>query len=176
MSRIAIHIWRDRVAPVFDSGGLIRVWDGQEHADRVVRCPQPALRAEELADMGVEILICGAISRCMHDAVTARGVFVVGFVTGETDRVIAAWQEGVLDERFVMPGCRGSEFGRGRGHVVEHGEERKSGAPSCRTERARNTGLPTRGGARNRRGICGARTLGPKIVIDQDENGNITDK
>jgi predicted Fe-Mo cluster-binding NifX family protein len=112
MPRIAIHIWRDRVAPVFDTGGRILILTDQEE-DHVLTCPQPALRADELVGKGVGVLICGAISRPMHEAIVARGIRVIGFVAGEVDRVAAAWKSGGLDERFAMPGCRGTGLRRG---------------------------------------------------------------
>lgn len=108
MSRIAVHHWQHRIAPVFDTGGGVLVLgDGvgarEEHR---LQCSQPLRRAEELCALNVGTLVCGAISRPMKEALTARGIAVVGFVAGDLERVIAAWFGQGLDETFAMPGCR----------------------------------------------------------------------
>jgi hypothetical protein len=117
MSRIALHHWQDRIAPVFDVGGRIlvlteRVGEREEHV--LVRS-EPFHRAEDLLRLGVGTLICGAISRPMQEAINASGITVVGFVAGDLERVIEAWEQGKLDEAFDMPGCRGRGHGRRRG-------------------------------------------------------------
>lgn len=137
MPRIAIHIWRDRVAPVFDIGGRILILADREERHALVS-PQPALRAQELAGLGVDILICGAISSPMREAVMARGIGVVGFVAGEVERVIAAWKSGVLDERFAMPGCRGMGFARGRERGTRARAHQESRRTSCHVEMERD--------------------------------------
>lgn len=137
MPRIAIHTWHDRVAPVFDTGGRILILADQEERHALVS-PQSVLRAEELAGLGVDILICGAISSPMREAVTARGIRVVGFVAGEVERVIAAWKSGVLDERFAMPGCRGMGFCRGRERGATARAHQESRRTSCHVEMERD--------------------------------------
>ena len=108
MSRIAVHHWQQRIAPVFDIGGRILVLeDGSaEREEHLMVCSQPLHRAEELHVLRVGQLICGAISRSMQEALAARGIVVVGFVAGDLERVIAAWQQERLDDTFAMPGCR----------------------------------------------------------------------
>jgi hypothetical protein len=117
MSRIAVHHWQKRIAPVFDTGGRILVLaDGRAaREEHLMICSQPLHRAEELRVLRVELLICGAISRSMQEALSAGGIVVVGFVAGDLERVISAWQQGRLDETFAMPGCRCAGTGRGAG-------------------------------------------------------------
>ena len=121
MTRIAVHHWQHRIAPVFDIGGEILVLgDGAgAHEEHLLQCSEPLHRAEELCVLNVGTLICGAISRTMSEALAARGITVVGFVAGDLERVVAAWEHGRLDESFAMPGCRGAGRGRG-GYVDEH--------------------------------------------------------
>ena len=117
MSRIALHHWQDRIAPVFDVGGrslVLTERDDVREEHVLVRC-EPLHRAEDLLRLGVGTLICGAISRPMQEAVLAGGIKVVGFVAGDLEQVIEAWERGNLDETFDMPGCRGRGHGRRRG-------------------------------------------------------------
>ncbi|WP_051306947.1 NifB/NifX family molybdenum-iron cluster-binding protein [Desulfomicrobium escambiense] len=130
MTRIAVHHWQHRIAPVFDIGGEILVLGNgagtrEEH---LLQCSEPLHRAEELCALSVGTLICGAISRSMSEALAARGITVVGFVAGDLDRVVAAWEHGGLDETFAMPGCRGACRGRGAG------EQRAAGFGPRRAE------------------------------------------
>ncbi len=114
MSRVAIHHWQGRVAPVFDTGGqiLVSIERAGEWESRILVQSYPMFRAEELANLEVDVLICGAISQAMQEALAVKGIRVMGFVTGEVVQVMEAWRHGNLDETFVMPGCRGLGFGR----------------------------------------------------------------
>lgn len=109
MSRVAIHHWQGRVAPVFDTGGqiLVSIERAGEWESRILVQSYPMFRAEELANLEVDVLICGAISQAMQEALAVKGIRVMGFVTGEVVQVMEAWRHGNLDETFVMPGCRG---------------------------------------------------------------------
>lgn len=117
MSRIALHHWQDRIAPVFDVGGRILLLPegAGEREEHVLVRDEPLHRTEDLLRLGVGTLICGAISRPMQEAVLAGGINVVGFVAGDLEQVIEAWERGNLDETFDMPGCRGRGRGRRRG-------------------------------------------------------------
>jgi predicted Fe-Mo cluster-binding NifX family protein len=120
MSRIALHHWQGRIAPVFDVGGRILVLaeGNREREEHVLLRGEPLHRAEDLLRLDVGTLLCGAISRPMQEALVAGGIKVVGFVAGDLEQVIAAWERGDLDETFDMPGCRG------RGHVRKRGMRR----------------------------------------------------
>lgn len=117
MSRIAVHHWRSRIAPVFDVGGsIVMLEDGtDERGECVLLGSQPLQLADDLYAQGVGTLICGAISRPMQEALAARNILVIGFVTGDLERVIAAWRNDGLDDTYVMPGCQAAGLGcRGR--------------------------------------------------------------
>lgn len=180
MPRIAIHVWRNRVAPVFDTGGRILILADQPE-DGTLSCPQPALRAEEMVGLGVDTLICGAISRPMHEALMARGIRVVGFVAGDVEMVVAAWKSGGLDERFAMPGCRGMGFGRGRRRGVDSRINRESRRMSCHEEMELDhgdSGLKpdaAPGYARTRIRGRRARDLASARASDLDGNGDSVD-
>ena len=107
-----------RIAPVFDVADRICLVDTSDGQDRSSRETQqltaclPVQKALQLAELGVEILVCGAISRSLNETIAAYGIKLIPFVAGELDEVIQAWISGKLDrESFIMPGC----FGRGRG-------------------------------------------------------------
>jgi predicted Fe-Mo cluster-binding NifX family protein len=83
--RIAIAHWQDRVSPVFDVSDKllpIDIEDGRElmRKDNVLGCRGPFERARELYNLGVHVLLCGAVSRPMETALTRSGVRDIGFI------------------------------------------------------------------------------------------------
>ncbi|MEF2232315.1 MAG: NifB/NifX family molybdenum-iron cluster-binding protein [Pseudodesulfovibrio sp.] len=105
----AFSIWENRISPVFDTATrLAIVAGGQIDPPMVLSVPgtSPMTVLAVLLERHVSALICGAISRPIHDAIRARNIEVYPFVTGELDEVMRAWREGRLGEnRFRMPGC-----------------------------------------------------------------------
>jgi len=73
-------------------------------------------RAGNLKNLGVDVLICGAISRPLMYMLTAFGIEVLPYVTGRVDEVLQAYLTGQLVQpRFTMPGCwPGARKGFGR--------------------------------------------------------------
>ena len=119
--RIAIAHWQGRISPVFDAAGnlmLVDVEDGREvqREERKLEGPHPLARAAEVAAMGVDILICGAISAPVEARLASSGVRVAGFICGAVQQVLEAFLRGGLANReFAMPGCHGRRYGGGRG-------------------------------------------------------------
>ncbi len=110
--RIAIPVWMDRVSPVFDVAKhllLIDIEDSTEVARELKTLTENQLtdRAQYVADLGVEVLICGAISRPLELILGARSVGVVPHVCGATEEILSAFLGGKInDRRFLMPGCK----------------------------------------------------------------------
>jgi len=131
LMRIAIPQWQGRVSPVFDVAAnllLVDVADTREVGRQEVplTAVHPAYRAQELARLPVNVLICGAISRPLEMAVCSLGVQVIAQVCGQVEEVLKAFLEGRLSNPvFLMPGCCGRrrrlQRGRGRGFGRGHG-------------------------------------------------------
>jgi predicted Fe-Mo cluster-binding NifX family protein len=124
--RTAFATWNDRIAPVFDVTRRLHVVDTAgrrvlRESEESLDDEEPTGRAAHLATLGIDALVCGAISRPQEALIQAYGVRVVPFVTGELPEVVDAWREGRLASGdFAMPGCGGrrgrqSRGGRGRG-------------------------------------------------------------
>ncbi|MFO8015328.1 MAG: NifB/NifX family molybdenum-iron cluster-binding protein, partial [Phycisphaerae bacterium] len=79
----------------------------------------PSEKVARLKALGVETLVCGAISRPLAGMIAAEGIRLVPFVAGTVEEVVAAYAQGLLPgPTFAMPGCgrrRRGRFGRGRG-------------------------------------------------------------
>lgn len=74
---------------------------------------EPSLRAKRIAELGVNTLVCGAISTPLETSLASVDVQVIPHACGPVDVVLAAFLAGRLaDDAFLMPGCRGR-----RGHI-----------------------------------------------------------
>lgn len=111
--RVAIPVWNGRVSPVFDAAGrvvLVDVENGLERARReeVLRESFLGQRARRLGELGVNVLICGAISRPLAALMEASGITVLPWTAGPVDDVLQAYLAGGLpNARWRMPGCGG---------------------------------------------------------------------
>lgn len=123
--KAAFAYWNHRIAPVFDFARRILLVEVE--SGRIVREAMESLPGEpvigkglRLVELGVDTLVCGAISRPVQAMVEANGIRVIPFVGGDLKEVIQAWVSGRLqDGLFVLPGCRGREdnFGQGPGFI-----------------------------------------------------------
>ncbi len=125
--RLAVTVWNQRIAPVFDSAGTAIVLDlrgGICHDRTAIALSGSDLmdRARILREHAVDELVCGAMSCESEAIIRGEGIAVHPFVAGDAERVVRAWLENELDrEEFSMPGCacarrrRGGRRGRGRG-------------------------------------------------------------
>ena len=108
---LAVSVWRGRVAPLFDVSrclALMSVADGRLTESRQVSLEEmdPWERIPRLKSMGVDLLICGAMSRPLQLQAEAAGIEVIAFVAGDVDHVIDAWTRGGLErDDYRMPGC-----------------------------------------------------------------------
>ena len=109
--RVAVPIWQHRVSPVFDTAArllLCEVEDGHEvsRTEQFMGGLSLPARTSRLVELGVDVLLCGALSRELASILTASGIKVVPWVSGSVDDVVNCYISGKpLDSRFQMPGC-----------------------------------------------------------------------
>ncbi|HOP39774.1 MAG TPA: hypothetical protein PLI53_01900 [Geobacteraceae bacterium] len=113
--RLAIPHWQGRVSPVFDVAGsllLIDLVDGVETARQHIALLDdfPLGRARRLAVLGIDTLICGAISRPLELALLHSGIEVISQICGDVEVIVDAYMKGRMRQlMFFMPGCRGRQ-------------------------------------------------------------------
>ena len=111
--RVAIPVWNGRVSPVFDTAGQVLLVEVEQGSERNRRSEElsgsfPAWRVRRLVELGVEVLICGGISRPLATMLAAAGIRLVPWTAGSVDEVLTAYLGGRLpDPRWLMPGCAG---------------------------------------------------------------------
>lgn len=127
--KTAFPFWENRIAPVFDTARQVYIVEVESR--RIVREDQesltgdmPVQKALRLIDLGIGMLICGAISRPLQEMVIGCGIRVVPFVSGDLHEVIQAWLSRGLDRRiYAMPGCFGRRRRRFNGMLGINREE-----------------------------------------------------
>jgi predicted Fe-Mo cluster-binding NifX family protein len=105
--RIAIPVWNGRVSPVFDVARSIRVFDIRDGAviDVSDRRLKIVGRAEALVKLGVDVLICSAISTPLESTLWVSGIEVIPETCGIAEDIIAAFVAGdTALARFRSPG------------------------------------------------------------------------
>jgi len=111
--RMALVAWNDRLAPLFDTA----VWwmlvdcspDGR--AVRRMECLMthtPQEKAQRAVELGVDLLVCGAISQPLEVWLQEHKIAVRSFLTGGLEELVTACRREEADLRaFSMPGCAG---------------------------------------------------------------------
>lgn len=111
--RIAIPVWTEKVSPVFDTAARVLVLqykDSQEisRTETFLEGQDLYSRCHRLKALDVDILICGAISKCYYMMLCkSAGIRVIPWISGTVAEVLEAFLAGTLmDTKFLMPGCR----------------------------------------------------------------------
>jgi len=112
LMKIALPIRDARISPVFDVAKRLLVVDveddrqtGQDEHD-LGQTDLPE-RARQIAGLGIDVLICGAISHPLEELLLSGGVRVVPFICGPVQKAIEAFLSNRLwSDSFLMPGCR----------------------------------------------------------------------
>jgi len=109
--KIAIAIWNDRVSSAFDFSAriLMMEFENDKEISRsqiLLESQSPSQRVNQLKSIEVDVLICGAISKTLAEMITAAGIQVLAYITGQIDDIIEAYITDKLDlSQFSMPGC-----------------------------------------------------------------------
>lgn len=150
MKKAAFATWNDRIAPVFDVACEVHLIDadgGKIVGDSLERLSSdlPAQRALRLAELGVDTLVCGGISRGLLSMITGYGIRVIPFIAGDLRVVVQAWLGGKLNgDAFAMPGC----WGGGRRRAGRGGGPQAAGpggscvCPNCGHKEPHERGVP----------------------------------
>jgi predicted Fe-Mo cluster-binding NifX family protein len=116
---VGITTWGERVSPVLDAAERLVVFRtaprvGETRAVDLSGL-SPCQRAAAIRSSGIDVLICGAATRRLLEALADSGMTVVPWVSGTVSEILQAFSRGDLDdERFTMPGCRRGRHGHRR--------------------------------------------------------------
>jgi len=118
--RIAIPTWENRVSPVFDTARHLLIVDVRDNAEvarkqQVLRPMPQRERIELLNRLGINYLICGAITRQLCDGLQNSGVRIIPYVCGDVETILKNFLSGQnIESKFAMPGRKRQRY-RGGG-------------------------------------------------------------
>ena len=117
-----------KVPPVFDVARRLRIVEA-EHG-RITSQVEYEIctsnRGKELSDLGIQVLICGAITRALEITLWEQGIDVISRVRGPVDEVLRAYLRECLDQkRFSMPG-RDRQLVDQRGGAISAGVDQEA--------------------------------------------------
>ena len=109
--KIAIPVCGNRVSTVFDAADELLMIDNTPGVS-----PEPSRafwrentligRTTQIRELGIQVLICGALSGAVARMLEAAGVQVIPFIRGTVDEVFDAFCNGKLKgSHFFLPGC-----------------------------------------------------------------------
>ena len=108
--KIAIPVWQGHVSSVFDFAHkllLVELENGTEKSREevpLIERSEPE-RAARLRQLGVDLLICGAISRLLAYILSSSKIDVLPFVTGSIEQILDAYKAGQLYQpQYALPG------------------------------------------------------------------------
>lgn len=108
--KIAVTVWGKRISPVFDSAGtllVVRTKDNkvvEKYHESIDRDATPV--PDKLKEMGVSVLICGAISRIPANRIACSGITLIPFITGNAAQVVEMYlNNDPVPPSCFMPGC-----------------------------------------------------------------------
>ncbi len=109
--RLAIPVWNNRISPVFDVAERVLVIDidsGLEVSrhEEIMDAVTYQHRSRRLHDLGVNSLICEAISKPLEELLLSSGIQVIPHTCGPLEEVIKTFiSRGLTASDFLMPGC-----------------------------------------------------------------------
>jgi len=130
--KIAIPEHQGRVAPVFDTCGRMLIFTRDENREVLVAeqdwsTVSRQARAVRLKELGIDVLLCGAISCGIEDQIHGQGISHVAWLAGEVATILKAYREGrAMNPEYAMPGtlvCRQRRQMRQGGIEVYYGPE-----------------------------------------------------
>ena len=76
--KVALTVWEKRISPLFDCAGMllvVEIVDATESDRHFVpfHYESPFSRAANLSDLGIKVLICGAVSNLFASIIETRG-------------------------------------------------------------------------------------------------------
>lgn len=108
METIALTNWNGIISPLFDAScSLLIIKPGEACIEVDISKFSLLDKAELCSKEGVNVLICGAISRMGHAMLCDKGIRVFAWIRGPVDKVITAYNNNLeLIENFSMPGFK----------------------------------------------------------------------
>ena len=124
--KIAITYWNDRVSPLFDTACHLMIFEIKNNKETacvksILKNNDPIIRAKHLSQLGIDVVVCGAISWECEAMLASVNIKVISCICGPVKDVLSACLNETLEKSsFLMPGCKS----RRRHTRIRHGQRR----------------------------------------------------
>ena len=108
--RIALPVFMGRISPVLDTCDILLLPEPgskKQFVYRTVSMKGSSIyeRASEMKKLGIQFIICGAVSQSYYNLLKEIGIELYCGINGEIEEVFKAYRDGKLNQpRFRMPG------------------------------------------------------------------------
>ncbi|KAA3612199.1 MAG: hypothetical protein DWQ05_19555 [Calditrichaeota bacterium] len=115
--KVAIPVWENRISPVFDTTAHIlqaEIIDKMLAKKEMLSLESLTIyqRIELLDNLGIDIFICGGITRPLLDSIRNKNIKTIPYVCGNVDKILSALCDGEdIKSLFSMPGNSNKEDG-----------------------------------------------------------------
>ena len=99
--RLAIPVWENKISPLLDTASRFLIVEVDKRKE-VSRYITPVVKKDlyercmKLKENGVDVLICGAVSRELSNMIATSGIVVFPEISGMVDEILTAYSKGTL--------------------------------------------------------------------------------
>lgn len=103
-------LWESKISPVLDTATKLLVVDAEDKGELTrseihLGGMDLPMKCRKIQDLGVDVLICGAVTRQLSNRLKASGINIVPGISGRLDDVLHACFHGNLARsEYLMPG------------------------------------------------------------------------
>jgi len=113
--KVAFTIWGNRISPVFDSARKLFIVETKDN--KIISTQYEPFESVDsdlthmINGLGINVLICGAISKRFSDIIEISEIELIPFITGYVDAVLESYMKNnEIVAEFFMPGCRNKYY------------------------------------------------------------------
>lgn len=125
---IALPVFQERISPLMDVSDRYAIFEASEGTvrhkiDISLNAESELQRVEKLKEIGVNTIICGAVSGCIARVIDEKGIRLISMVYGPVEEIITHYLAGSLATYCPGPAACGKRRG-GRRKRCDVSEEK----------------------------------------------------
>ena len=115
---VAVPVYKDRISPLLDVAKRFAVYEITEGEIKQkitidINTESESHKVEKLSELGVSLIIGGAISGFISQMISEKGIRLISWVSGQVDEVIEAYLRRELTSCLMQkPFCKRRRRGR----------------------------------------------------------------
>ncbi|MCD4653536.1 NifB/NifX family molybdenum-iron cluster-binding protein [bacterium] len=132
--QLGLPVHNHRISPVLDTARTLQIYqiEGSKLSGSIKSLDliheHPGNRSEFIALTGINVLICGGLSKDLAVRLRKLGVQVIPWIAGRIETIVDAYCHGEFTgEKFTMPGCRDRNRQCGQQRRCRKGHRRNGG-------------------------------------------------